>query len=211
MKKLLLTASALVLGLGLAQDAFADCNGLYLGARGGVVRHYYKDGEAGTKKLHYDNKLMLSGAAGYRYDYFRTELEYVWRNKNKESRASSSGTNAQNDVRFSSSSYMLNGYIDLAPFHWITPFIGGGIGFTKMKFKSTTTISNPISGDEVTNNFKGKNPTPTRFTWSVGGGLSVKVTNRFNVDAGYRYYDMGSIHAADITAHEIYGGIRYVF
>jgi opacity protein-like surface antigen len=80
-----------------------------------------------------------------------------------------------------------------------------------MKFKSLTTITEGPNAGEVYNNFKGKNPNPTRFTWSVGGGLSVKVTNRFNVDAGYRYYDMGKIHAQEVTAHEIYGGVRYVF
>ena len=30
-------------------------------------------------------------------------------------------------------------------------------------------------------------------------------------DSGYRYYDMGSIKHADVTAHEIYTGLRYVF
>ena len=72
-----------------------------------------------------------------------------------------------------------------------------------MKYKD----SYSTGGTHVENgNYK-----PTRLTWSVGGGLSVKVTNRFNVDAGYRYYDMGSIKHADITAHEIYTGLRYVF
>ncbi|MBP5352728.1 MAG: porin family protein [Alphaproteobacteria bacterium] len=208
MKKLLLTASALILGMSLAQNASADCNGLYLAGRGGAVKHFYKDGVANTKKLHYDQKLMLSGALGWRYDYFRTEVEYVWRQKNKKTRHAASGTGLTNNVRFSSESLMLNGYFDLAPFHWLTPYVGAGIGFTKMKFKSTT--YSEWTG-ETTNNFKGKNPNPTRFTWSVGGGLSVKVTNRFNVDAGYRYYDMGKLHAAEITAHEIYGGVRYVF
>ena len=102
---------------------------------------------------------------------------------------------------------MLNGYFDFAPYRWFTPYVSAGIGFTKMKYNDVYTFPDGSSDTGTSNG----NYNPTRFTWSVGGGLSVKVTNRFNVDAGYRYYDMGSIKHADVTAHEIYTGLRYVF
>ena len=103
---------------------------------------------------------------------------------------------------------MLNGYIDLAPYSWFTPYVSAGIGFTKLKYSET--ITSDLTGQTTKLTTDG-NYTPTRFTWSVGGGASIKVTNRFNVDAGYRYYDMNSIRHLDINAHEIYGGVRYVF
>lgn len=193
---------ALLAGTFLCSNAMADCNGFYLGGRGGVVKHdYSKKGDNAFDTDGLDkNKLMLSGALGYRYNYFRTELEYVWRQKSNK-------TDHERDQwakhNFRTYSYMLNGYFDFAPYRWFTPYVGAGIGFTSMKYKD----SYSTGGTHVENgNYK-----PTRFTWSVGGGLSVKVTNRFNVDAGYRYYDMGSIKHADITAHEIYTGLRYVF
>jgi len=202
MKKLLLAASAIVLSLSLAQNASADCNGMYLGVRGGVVKHNYSkkgDDAINTKNLD-KRKLMLSGALGYRYDYVRAELEYVWRDKNDYKYTAGGG--GYGKLAFKSQSYMLNGYIDLAPYSWFTPYISAGIGFTKLKY------SEIANGESFTSygNYK-----PTRFTWSVGGGASIKVTNRFNVDAGYRYYDMGAIRHMDVDAHEIYGGLRYVF
>lgn len=194
---------ALLAGTFLCSNAMADCNGFYLGGRGGVVKHDYS--KKGNNAFDTDgldkNKLMLSGALGYRYNYFRTELEYVWRQKSKKTDEDLPGLKATNNFR--TYSYMLNGYFDFAPYRWFTPYVGAGIGFTSMKYKD----SYSTGGTHVENgNYK-----PTRLTWSVGGGLSVKVTNRFNVDAGYRYYDMGSIKHADITAHEIYTGLRYVF
>jgi opacity protein-like surface antigen len=45
----------------------------------------------------------------------------------------------------------------------------------------------------------------------LGAGVTVKVTNRINVDAGYRYYDIGSFGHEDVTLQEVYGGLRYVF
>ena len=202
MNKLLLSVSALVLGMGIASQAMADCNGLYLAARGGVVKHKQESsnhGANGNSSNDFNKeKFMASGALGYRYNYFRTELEYVWRDKNEKMFDEDLG------YTFKSYSYMLNGYIDLAPYSWLTPYIGAGIGYTKMKWK---TLDNGDTYKQSADN----------FTWSVGGGLSVKVTNRFNVDGGYRYYDMGDIKGIngttknDITAHEFYGGIRYVF
>ena len=77
---------ALLAGTFLCSNAMADCNGFYLGGRGGVVKHDYS--KKGNNAFDTDgldkNKLMLSGALGYRYNYFRTELEYVWRQKSKK-------------------------------------------------------------------------------------------------------------------------------
>ena len=203
MKKLLLTASALVLGLAVATDAMADCNGLYVGIRTGSAKHDY------SKKNHMNmNNLdshvwMLSGALGYRYDYYRTELEYVWRDKDKWT---VNFDGAQTKLSFQTNSYMWNHFIDILPYNWWSPYVGAGIGFTKMKYHDKTRT---FDGEEDKASMF--NNTPTRFTWSVGGGLTLKVTNKFNVDAGYRYYDMGAIHKMDVKAHEFYGGLRYVF
>lgn len=198
MKKIILTASALVLGLSLAAPAMAECNGMYLAARGGGFENHFK-----KKQTHgYDQlglnkkKLMLSGAFGYRYDYWRTELEYVWRKKNKVE-------DEDNMNSFKTYSGMWNNYLDLAPYSWFTPYIGGGIGFTKMKY---------VARDKADNNtLLPESSDRTNFTWSLGAGVSVKVTNRINVDAGYRYYDIGSFQKQDVTLQEIYGGLRYVF
>ena len=77
---------ALLAGTFLCSNAMADCNGFYLGGRGGVVKHdYSKKGNSGINSDGLDkNKLMLSGALGYRYNYFRTEVEYVWRDKSEK-------------------------------------------------------------------------------------------------------------------------------
>ncbi len=194
---------ALLAGTFLCSNAMADCNGFYLGGRGGIVKHdYSKKGNSGINSDGlYKNKLMLSGALGYRYNYFRTEVEYVWRDKSEKKYVVSPTYSTK--YNFRSYSYMLNGYFDFAPYRWFTPYVSAGIGLTKLKYKD-------VDSDGMSGTTNG-NYSPTRFTWSVGGGLSVKVTNRFNVDAGYRYYDMGSIKHADVTAHEIYTGLRYVF
>lgn len=201
---------ALLAGTFMASNAMADCNGFYLGGRGGVVKHdYSKKGNSGINSDGLDkNRLMLSGALGYRHDYLRAELEYVWRDKSEKKYGDDTDPTFKGKHSFKTQSYMLNGYFDFAPYRWFTPYVSAGIGFTEMKYKDNYYFGTTGISHSKTNNGNYK---PTRFTWSVGGGLSVKVTNRFNIDAGYRYYDMGSIKHADITAHEIYSGLRYVF
>ncbi len=201
MKKLILTASALVLGLSLAMPAMAECNGVYVAGRGGVYKNHFKKKqthENSQEKL--DKKeLMLSGAIGYRYDYWRTELEYVWRDHIKNSFYDEDG---ELDFKNSFRTYsgMWNNYIDILPYEWISPYAGVGIGYTKLKYISTQFDGVKLGDDSKTN-----------FTWSLGAGVTVKVTNRINVDAGYRYYDIGAFRHQDVTLQEVYGGLRYVF
>ena len=95
-------------------------------------------------------------------------------------------------------SYMFNMYYDFSPYTWYTPYLKVGIGVTNMKYKFVY--------DGGTDKYKEDN-----FTWSIGGGISAKMTNRLNIDVGYRYFDMGKIGDGKVHNHEIYGGVRYVF
>jgi len=212
MKKLLLSAAA-ILGLVFAfeNQANASCDGPYLAIRGGVANHTLGDkdeNEATDKKLEIDdNSLMLSGALGYRYKYFRIEAEYVYRKDNEDKSVSITPlplggySISSRSAEFSSKSYMANIYWDLSPYTMFTPYLSAGIGITSLEytFKMGDSYGNTIKYDE------------DNFTWSVGGGLSAQVTTRFNIDLGYRYYDMGELESGAIHNHEVYGGLRYTF
>ena len=206
MKKMLLATTALVMGMALASRAEAECNGLYLGLRSGVTMYDYSDK---SDSIGFDddklgkNRFMLSGAIGYRYDYYRTELEYIWRDNSKWKMSFNGGGNSQS---FKTRSIMWNHYVDFRPFSAWSPYLSAGLGFTKMQYNSFT-----YTAAQSYDNNEWFNHKPTRLTWALGGGVTVKVTNRINVDAGYRYYDIGSFGHEDVTLQEFYGGLRYVF
>ena len=205
LKKMLAGASAVVLGLVAAADAMAECDGIYLGLRGGVAEPDIGDRHTSGDRLDIDDNLfMLSGAIGYRYQYFRAEVEYIWRDKSEDSEtlvipmegrdpivSTSTGT-------FEYDSYMFNVYYDFSPYTWFTPYLQAGIGVTNLEYK--------FSYDDGRDSYKKHN-----FTWVLGGGISAKMTNRLNIDVGYRYYDMGKIGDGKVHNQEIYGGVRYVF
>ena len=94
---------------------------------------------------------------------------------------------------------MANIYLDLMPNYWISPYLNAGIGITRID----VSIQDP-GAEKVTYS-------EDNFTWMLGGGLSLRLNRCVNIDAGYRYLDMGDINKANINAHEWYGGLRFTF
>ena len=183
--------------------SFAECDGFYLAGRIGQAKIEVEDArgldESASDGVINKKRLFLSGAIGYRHEHWRAELEYIWRKKNEKNVTEFS------KVNFKSNSYMFVVYYDFFPYTWFTPFISAGIGYTDNKL----TIKN--TSVDTTLNIKADS-----FTWSIGAGISAKITNRLNMDIGYRYYDMGDGELniyngkTETTDHEVYMGVRYV-
>lgn len=200
-KKLFTIASALLLSTAIAGTADAR-DGWYFAVRGGVTDSNLNDvnedsTSTATADIDFDNVWMMSGAVGYRYSYFRAELEYSYRQDHDENSPSGlSGT------EFGAKNLMLNGYIDFMPNYVISPYISGGIGWAKVKMDTFYTAAGVRHED---------NNDVNNFAWSVGAGLTVRINKCLNLDGGYRYIDMGDIDSANVNAHEWYFGLRYTF
>ena len=179
-KKLLSAFTAFVMSMSLAASASAECDGFYMGVRGGIVNHNVGDSdEALGDRLEVDDNAWMAGVAlGYRYTYFRAELEYTWR---EETDKATGEIDARNHSNFQTMSYMLNVYADLTPYSMFTPYVMAGIGMTNIQYEFQGFGRRSVKYEE------------DNFTWAVGGGLSAKLTNRINIDVGYRFLHMGEI------------------
>ncbi len=110
-------------------------------------------------------------------------------------------------------SLMLNAYYDIETGTKFTPFIGGGVGYSRLK----------VEADAI-NYSKSFN----QFAWQIGAGVSYAVTDKANIDFGYRYVDYGKItlghnkikedmwfgtekDSLDMYSNEFYLGVRYNF
>lgn len=100
-------------------------------------------------------------------------------------------------------SVMLNGYYDIDTKTKITPYIGAGIGYAKVK--GTVYVDGIKLGSMDDNN----------FAWQVGFGASYAVNEHICLDAGYRYMDYGDFSEdrtkLETYANEISIGARYAF
>lgn len=206
LNKLLAGCALVAFGVVISSQAKAECNGIYLAGRGGIANPKIADKDANfNDSLKIDeNALMLSGAIGYRYEYFRAEVEYIWRDTAKDKSTDTaalpdgSTLTSTSSAEFDYDSYMFNIYYDFSPYTWFTPYISAGIGVTNLEYNFVY----PNGSDSYDK---------SNFTWSLGAGVSAKMTNRFNIDVGYRYFDMGKMGKGEITNHEVYAGVRYVF
>lgn len=128
----------------------------------------------------------------------RAELEY---NGNDDAEKTSYAGIIKTKVE--TQSVMLNGYYDIDTKTKITPYIGAGIGYAKVK------------GTAYTGGIKLGSMDDDNFAWQVGFGTSYAVNEHICLDAGYRYMDYGDFSEdgtkLETYANEIYIGARYVF
>jgi len=142
----------------------------------------------------------ISAAVGFDFSKIskinaRAELEYTYKDKetfsptidNVTARAGSnvySGKAPDGFVLFNntlrSQSLMVNGYYDFKNTSKFTPYVGVGIGATRVKNKQTEIEYN----DSVSS-------TDTHFTWSAGVGVAYNVTDNVALDLSYKYVDAG--------------------
>ena len=112
--------------------------------------------------------------------------------------------------------YMLNAYYDFNTDSRFTPYIGGGIGFAKAKIaRARYNDDGEIPFFKLTNSH-------TNIAWQIGAGISYAFNDNIDLDIGYRYIDYGKVNKQlasraitrindELTANELYAGIRYSF
>ena len=82
---------------------------------------------------------------------------------------------------------LVNVFVDLGTWWCVTPFIGAGAGFAKIKIDHFTDI-NPMAGG---GGFADSG-TKTNFAWALQAGLAYKVNPNFAVELSYRYLNVGN-------------------
>ncbi len=204
MKKTM-TLAALVMAISLTTATLAQArDGFYLAVRGGLTWNNLnaKDDPVTDSALSDAGRVkMFAGAVGYRYKFFRGEFEFINRDDAEEPYVDTGGDHL-NDVSVGSTSYMFNGYLDFLPNYWITPYISGGIGWSKLEL-----VNKELIGIGTTHRYKKSRA----YTWQMGAGLSIRLNKCLNIDSGYRYFTLGKVHHAEVNAHEWYAGIRFTF
>ena len=156
----------------------------------------------------------LGGGVGYQINsYLRTDvtLDYMF---NSKFRGSTTGGGAgvgacavactSSDVAsLHAYSLMANAYVDLGTYGYITPYIGGGIGGTYVKWSNlrNTSCADDGSGcdDEVSHGGK-KN---WRFTYALMAGASIDITCNWKADVGYR---LRHVSGGEMFGYALNGG-----
>lgn len=173
------------------------------------------------------NAFTFGGGLGYRYNSFlRVDITIDHR---FNSRFSAQGSNIAGPPTlyrdrgdFSATTGLVNAYLDLGTWGGVTPYIGGGVGFSSKRFLNYAieTCAEPCG----TFTSLGRLPAKTRndFAWALMAGLAVDVDGGATIDLGYRYLNLGEartgtdpalggVRVRKIDSHDFRVGLRWNF
>jgi opacity protein-like surface antigen len=120
---------------------------------------------------------------------------------------------------------MWNAYLDLGTWKGITPFVGAGIGVSRVGIYSFRDMGISPLGDPTA--AYAPSATKWNFAWALHAGLAYNVTPDFTIELAYRYIDLGDgrsgdliafdganatynpMHFKQITSHDIKLGVRW--
>jgi opacity protein-like surface antigen len=167
--------------------------------------------------------LSAGAGMGYKFnDWFRADFvaEYrtpvqAWGIGTAQACLAATGTGACTfDSVIHSWDLLANAYFDLATWQGVTPYIGAGVGTASSRVTQTANGFGNIAPSEavLTQRF--------RFAFAAMAGVAIAVTDHVQLDAGYRFLDLGTMTApSSITgaletktlySHELRGGLRYM-
>jgi opacity protein-like surface antigen len=88
---------------------------------------------------------------------------------------------------------LANAYLDLGTWWCMTPFVGGGVGFSRNQIDSFRDdgIGFHGNGAPITAVAFGEQGTKWNFAWALHAGVDYSVTQNFKIDLAYRYLNLG--------------------
>lgn len=132
-------------------------------------------------------------------------------------------------VELSTTSVMFNATYDFAPERWVSPYIGGSVGwaFHELKMKGSG-YNNDVPAVDTDWSIAGVDASSNHFAAAVSTGLSFRMRQDLFVDVGYKFSYLGSadvsyttcetsvptcsdasLELEDLMSHEFKIGLRY--
>jgi|GEM_PF-928058 len=148
---------------------------------------------------------LVGGAVGYEFgNNVRAEVEVAYRTANMD-KGTFHGYENGLDGSLSTVSTLLNGYYDIPTNSIIRPYVGAGIGYSRVSIDAGT-----ILGYQVW-----QHDTDGVFSYQASAGIGIKATPRLSVDLGYRYLGSQKFQFDTIdgtfNSHSLVLGLRYRF
>jgi opacity protein-like surface antigen len=198
-----------------------------------------------NETTNFDTGGIFDVGAGYRFNnWFRADVTAQYRGKANFKgtdvfNASAFGLayNGQDNYNASKSEllFLANAYVDLGTWWCVTPFIGAGIGTSRVSISGFTdtgvnnlqlTAPPSVGGPPVASYATAANGSKWNFAWAAHAGLAYQVSQNVTLELAYSYVDLGSATTGaittfdgftrgnvfkfnDITSHDVKLGVRW--
>ena len=207
MKKILLTTLATVTALAAPMHSMANDDSFYLKANIGVGMNLDSDVDnisstTDSAKITYDSGFTGSLAAGYDFaNPFRMELELIRQKSDLDITSYNNLYGSLNEGDLKKNSLMVNAFYDVDTGSAWTPFVGAGMGWSKIDIDAPN-LNDSDSDDDV-------------FAYQFIGGVAYAFNEQWSVDAQYRFKGTSdaSIDGADfdVNSNDVMVGLRFSF
>jgi opacity protein-like surface antigen len=211
-----LVAAPLLENVPLLVDEFGS--GWYL--RGDIGYRFHNDFDRArnldpppqVRNPDFDNNTWVFGAGvGYKMDWFRADLTF---DVSTTAKFDANSVIRDNDFRakIDTVTGLVNAYGDLGTWSGFTPYVGGGVGFARLK----------ADGFRIPSQHAGESHSGESWNlaWAAMAGVSYRVSANFVIDAGYRHINMGDawtsvdrernrLSVKNLSSDEIRVGFRY--
>ena len=205
MKKTVLTVAALT-ALTVPMSSMASDDSFYIKANVGVGMAMDSDidnvpNAGDTAKMTYNSGFTGSLAAGYDFaNPLRLEIELIRQKNDLDITSYNNFYGTFNEGDLKTHSFMFNGFYDVDTGSAWTPFIGAGLGWSKLD------INDPGFNDSDSDDV---------FTYQFIGGVAYAFNDQWSVDAQYRFMGTSdaTIDDADfsVNSNNLMLGLRYSF
>lgn len=205
MKKTLVTVATLTV-LAAPMSSMAAADSFYIKGNIGIGMAMDTDidnlpNAAGTAEMTYDNGFIGSLAAGYDFaNPMRMEIELIKQKNDLDITSYDNFYGTFNEGDLKTHSFMLNGYYDVDTGSPWKPFVGAGMGWSKLDINDPGFSTS--DSDDV-------------FTYQLIGGVAYAFNDRWSVDVQYRFMGTSeaTIDGADFNynSNDLMLGLRYSF
>jgi opacity protein-like surface antigen len=145
-------------------------------------------GDSFSDQVTFNPGIYVGGTGGYNFGFLRLEGELSYRNAEIDKVTDTLNGNRFRNVEGNLGAFatMFNVFIDIPNPSRVTPYLGGGVGFSSLYLSDTTgydsrpTVARRVPLYDASND--------TVFAYQVGGGIDIAINSRFSLDIGYRYF-----------------------
>lgn len=164
--------------------------------------------------LGFDNDIAISGAVGLRMESLRAEAEISYQKNDLDKIGVTGITVDASALGISGNAKaltgLINAYFDFNTGSAFSPYITGGMGFSRVNFNASIDIEDELGTLDDND---------TGFAFQLGAGVGYAVSDNVTLDLRYRYFSVPTLKydttesetESEFNSHNITGGVRISF
>jgi opacity protein-like surface antigen len=158
--------------------------------------------DAETVNSEFDSAGLFGLGVGFNFNqWLRMDFTGEYRSASDYKGLMVVGGNTTNEIEFKKKEwlFLFNAYLDLGTWWCVTPFVGAGLGFSRVEISSFTdvcTTCGPTGSVSYASTGAQWN-----FAWALHAGLAFQATNNLAFEFAYRYVSLGDGFAGDVITY----------